>query len=154
MTVLLVQSCSKSKRETTESLPAAEIYTGYFYKIIDKAEREGVLRDDVALRILSAKHGLIHPETEIAPYDERMDQRRAGQLNSEVVEEISSAAAALSARSIVINGGKAYRRAVAGIEDAVPDDVTVRYLQGAGIGEMGTQLKSLIRSDHSTPVSA
>lgn len=147
MPLLLIQSCSQSKRESSKPTPAIDLYTGYFYKIINKARNEGELRDDIEIRILSAEHGLIAPDTEIASYDRRMDSSRATELNEQVVPQLSETVDTLGVDEVVINGGKEYRQALTGVEESVPDPVSVRYIRGGGIGEMGSQLKSLIRTD-------
>ena len=63
--IVLIQ-CTKTKRE--ERAAARDLYdeSAYFRDYRDYAETFG---DE--WYILSAKHGLLHPETEIAPYDER-----------------------------------------------------------------------------------
>lgn len=150
MPVLLVQSCSASKQQPSTAVPALDLYTGYFYKIIEKSRREGVLRDDISIRILSAEHGLLHPETEIGYYDRRMTAKRAAELCDAVIEEITAVVERKDIDRVIINAGADYLPAVSGLETAISDGIDICYIDGQGIGEMGSQLKSLIRTDEPT----
>lgn len=154
MPVLLVQSCSASKQQCSSPIPALELYTGYFYKIINKSRREGALRDDVVLRILSAEHGILRPDTEVEQYDRQMTSDRAAALRESVVESLATTVREHSIDMVVINAGTEYRSALTGLRDVLDDSVDIRYISGGGIGEMGRQLKSFIRTDEQTELSA
>jgi cytoplasmic iron level regulating protein YaaA (DUF328/UPF0246 family) len=147
MSVLLVQSCSESKQQCSTSVPAIDLYTGYFYRIINKSKREDAFRDDIHLRILSAEHGLIHPDTEIAHYDRRMTVERAAALRESVQAEIVDTVHEYGISQVVINAGATYRAALEGLETRLDDDVGVSVITGSGNGEMGGKLKSFIRTD-------
>lgn len=141
MTRLLIQSCSASKRSVDDSVPALDLYDGYFYRIIDKAKREDRFDPDLDMLILSAKHGILEPDEEIAPYDRRMDRQRALELQEDVQSTVATYAAE-SYDQVWINGAKAYRLALDGLEERL--EVPVRAVDGNGIGEKGSQLKQLI----------
>lgn len=147
MSVLLVQSCSASKQQCSTSIPAIDLYTGYFYRIINKSKREDAFRDDIHLRILSAEHGLIHPDTEIAHYDRRMTAERATALRESVLDDIVETVREHGITQVVINAGATYRMALEGVETRLDDDVSVSFIMGSGNGEMGGKLKSFIRAD-------
>jgi hypothetical protein len=142
MPTLLVQSCSGSKNRTTGAVPALDLYDGYFFKIIHKARRE-MDALPVDIRILSAEHGLLHPETQIEPYDRRMTSERAAELREPVVDEL--AAIATDYTRVVIVGGAPYRMATEGIAEAT--ETPVHYVRGDGIGEMGSKLKRFLHGD-------
>lgn len=142
MTSLLVQSCSKSKNEPGESVPALELYSGYFFKIIKKAIREGEFDESMDVCILSAKYGLIDASEEISWYDQRMDTDRAVELAPHVCEELSERASG-EYDEVLINVGGAYRRVIEDIEAAI--NIPVRYIEGDGIGYKGRRLKQVIR---------
>lgn len=150
MPVLLVQSCSASKQQCSVPVPALELYDGYFYKIIKKSHNDGVFRDDVILRILSAEHGVVHPTERVAYYDRRMTAERAEKLRSRVVESLTETVAEEDIDTVVVNAGEDYRPALVGLGSAIGDDVDLQYVSGRGIGEMGGQLKSFIRTDESS----
>ncbi|WP_162265516.1 peroxide stress protein YaaA [Haloprofundus marisrubri] len=147
MSILLLQSCSDSKQEVAKRLPALNLYSGYFYKIIKKAIRENDLRADMDLRILSAEHGLLHPDTEILHYDRKMDTERAKQLQDDVVSELRELINEEGYNRVIVNMAKEYRTAIQGFDDEL--DVKVDYVCGDGIGYKGHVLKRVVRGDDS-----
>lgn len=150
MSVLLIQSCSESKQRQKAPLPARELYTGYFYKIINKSRREGCLRDDIVLRILSAEHGILRPDSLVNYYDRRMTPERATELNPSVVNPVVNTIEKEEINRVIVNVGSDYRPALAGLKSLIPDNIELTFVNGAGIGEKGQQLKSIIRTDEQT----
>jgi len=146
MSTLLVQGCSKSKNQVTEPVPALELYSGFFFKILGKAIRCGEFDADIDIAILSAEHGLINAETPITHYDRRMDSQRARELRSEVANGLFDRVEEGYDR-VVLNLGKTYRLAVT--EFAHKSPVPVEQISGGGIGEKGHALKRFIRGDGS-----
>lgn len=153
MSTLLVQSCSASKRESSSPMPAIELYDGYFYKIINKSRREDAFRDDLHLRILSAKHGILGPTEEITTYDRRMTADRAAELRESVLASLVETTEELGVGHVVINAAAEYRAAVEGLETRL-EGCTVSYITGQGNGEMGSKLKSFIRADEQSEMRA
>lgn len=147
--MLLIQSCSKSKNEAVEPVPALELYSGYFYKIIKKAMREDDLRSDFNLRILSAEHGLIEPTAEISTYDRRMDSERAGELEKEVTKDLARLISESNYDEILINMGEEYRAAITNLEAKV--EANIHYITGR-LGERGNKLKRIIRTSTTTTI--
>ncbi|WP_081909276.1 peroxide stress protein YaaA [Haloferax prahovense] len=145
MSLLLLQSCSNSKREASESRPALELYSGYFYKIIKKAIRDGECRPDMDLKILSAKYGLLEPDEQIEYYDYRMDKQRAEELRPIVVDELQQLILEREYERVVVNMGKEYRMAIRGFDDGL--DIIPEYIGGEGIGYKGHVLKRFVRGD-------
>ncbi|NIC00931.1 DUF6884 domain-containing protein [Halobacterium sp. R2-5] len=143
MSSLLVQGCSKSKNEPGEPVPALDLYSGFFFKIIKKAKREEEFDEDIDLCILSAEHGLIDPDDEISWYDRRMDANRAADLAPEVKKRIVERAD--DYERIIVNVGGDYNRALEGVESVL--DVPVYFIEGDGIGYKGSILKQLVRGD-------
>lgn len=151
MRTLLIQSCSKSKREPAEPVPALELYTGYYYKIIKKAKREDDFDPNIELCILSAKHGLIDSDTNLTFYDQKMDSERAVEIRDEVKMAIKSRVDTRTYDEVLINMGEPYREAICGIEDEI--DTPVRVIEGK-LGERGRKLKQRVRQSTTTPVGA
>ena len=147
MSNLLLQSCSASKREIDTPVPAFDLYTGYFYKILKKAIRENEIRSDMDISILSAKYGFLDQSEEIPYYDQRMDASRAKELNEKVVDSIADHIDGADYNRIVVNMGKSYRSAIAGLGDRV--EVPLVAVSGNGIGEKGHSLHQFIRGDDS-----
>lgn len=144
MSILLVQGCSKSKNQPKESVPALDLYSGFFFKIIKKAMREGEFDDQIEICILSAEYGLIDADSEITWYDRRMDTERAMELAPAVQEELQ-ARVNDTYETVVVNVGGAYNRALEGIESKVKSDVY--HINGGGIGEKGHVFKKLVRGN-------
>lgn len=138
---LLIQSCCATKRSVEHPVPAIDLYDGYFYRIIDKARRTDRFDQDIDMLILSAEHGILEPDEKITPYDRRMDRQRALELQNHVQSTVADCAAD-SYDQVWINGAKAYRLALDGLEERL--DVPVRAIDGNGIGEKGRKLKQLI----------
>lgn len=145
MSTLLVQSCSGTKRDTDGEVPALDLYTGYFFKIIKKSIHDGALRDDLDICILSAEHGVVGPDEPIDHYDRRMDSVRAAALNEEVVTDLRARVRDGGYDRVVVNMGSVYRDAIEGFDD--PLSVEVQYIEGAGIGHKGHALKRVVRGD-------
>lgn len=144
---LLLQSCSASKNEVDSPTPAFDLYSGYFYRILDKCVRDGEFRPDTDVKILSAKYGVLDPSEPIEYYDRRMDSARAEELNPAVVETLAGHVERTGYDRIVVNMGAAYREAIAGLSDRV--DATFAEITGDGIGEKGHALYRFIRGDDS-----
>lgn len=146
MQTLLIQSCSATKKETQQKIPAIDLYEGYFFKIIKKAKRDLGIRSDMDIMIISAKHGLIEPDKEISYYDVRMDENKARKLNKEVLDDLKQKLTQKKYDKIVCNTGNNYREALAGIEDVIGPEQELEVIEGSGIGEKGRILKKLISS--------
>ena len=142
MSSLLLQACSKTKRETETPTKAMDVYNGYYFKIIKKAIHEGCFDDCIDIYILSAKYGVVDPTDEITTYDYKMDQDRAKQLNEEVVSKIEKEFNKKDYQYLIINLGQPYQEAVSGIENRINGEIV--RLSG-GLGERGAELKQLIR---------
>lgn len=151
MPTLLVQSCSKSKIQTAEPVPALELYSGYYYKIIKKAIRENDFNSTIDVCILSAKHGLVDPDTELAPYDKKMDADRAHKLRDDVKQDLKRRIRSKEYDEVFINMGRHYREVIRGLDDEVT--VPIRTIDGK-LGERGRQLKHLIRQSATPSMGA
>ena len=151
MPTLLVQSCSKSKSETDDPIPAIDLYAGYFYKIIKKAIREDDIDPDLDICILSAKHGLIDPDTRLNQYDQKMDVGRAKEIRKDVRNDLIQRINSGTYSEVLINMGGPYREAIQGFESEV--SVPVETIDGR-LGERGRQLKHRIRQSSTTSVLA
>lgn len=97
--VLLVVACAAAKRE--HPAPAAELYrSSHFAFMLSAARSEAeettrVCGQPASVAILSALHGLLNPDTVVAPYDLKMGQpgacspeRVAAQLSARRPDEV------------------------------------------------------------------
>jgi len=144
MPTLLVQGCSKSKKPASEPVEAFELYSGYYYKIIKKAIRHDEFDENIDICILSAEYGLLDIDDKIETYDRKMSRERADELQSDVVPELEARVQNGGYETVIMNLGKTYRRAVAGIDSRV--DATIKTIDGS-LGERGHELKNIIRGD-------
>jgi len=151
MSSLLLQGCSKSKKEIRIPTKAMDVYDGYYFKIIKKAISEGSFDNQIDICILSAKYGLLDPTDEITTYDYRMDQDRAEELNEDVVSKLEHEFNGQNYQQLIVNLGQPYQEAVSGIEDRINGEIV--RLSG-GLGERGAQLKQLIRDASMAPAEA
>jgi hypothetical protein len=139
---LIVVGCAKSKRATDDRVPAADLYTsGLFAKRRAYAEASGR-----PWRILSAKHGLVHPQQPIPPYDVEL-----ADLSREQRDGLAFAVArtlrglGLPAGAVIeLHAGARYARLLAD-NPYLPDGVAVRLpVRGLPIGEQLVAYKRVI----------
>lgn len=103
---LLIISCSMKKKQLMES-PAIEVYDGPYYKILRKERKESL-----DIFIISAKYGLIHPETKISYYERKMTTEEADRNRSSNDEVIFSKISNLNYDQILVVLGKTYRKSI------------------------------------------
>ncbi|MBP0624137.1 hypothetical protein J8I82_30120 [Cupriavidus sp. LEh25] len=102
---LLLMACSGTKLDRDAC--AIDLYRGVMYE-----SYRAHVRGDAAPRvlILSARHGFLRPDTEIAPYDERMTRQRADQMVADLPRYLQPAAWPIRIGSVMLAGGAEYRR--------------------------------------------
>lgn len=146
---LLIISCSGSKERRAGLMPAIQRYTGAWYGVINKLNREGKFPGNLDILIISAKYGLICSDEPIADYDRRMDSSRAKELNNSIIGNLKKTLENAEYESILINMGKDYMEAIRRIEEVVPDSVKISMLSGT-IGPRKRDLKEWILSIRQT----
>lgn len=102
---LLLMACSGTKLD--RDARAIDLYQGVMYE----SYRAHVRSDAVPrVLILSARHGFLQPDTEIAPYDERMTRQRAEQMVADLSRYLRPTAWPTRVGSVMLAGGAEYRR--------------------------------------------
>jgi hypothetical protein len=128
--VVLV-GCAKQKRVT--AAPAQDLYTSpLFRKSRAYAESTGV-----PWFVLSAKHGLVGPETVLEPYDvtlSRTSREYRREWARRVARQLDEACGSLDGRSIEIHAGAAYTTALRALLES-RGAVVAEPLQGLRQGE-------------------
>ena len=137
---LLIVGCSQRKRPDPGLLPAIERYDGVNFRVLRKAKREGFWPDNLDTLILSAKYGLLQPDSCIGNYDLRMTRERAFQLQSEVSTALDAYLAQVEYCEIFINLGKNYLMALAKSGGLASFAGKVHQATG-GIGKKMSQMK-------------
>src|SRR5581483_2856517 len=135
---LLLIACSNRKTHTKGLIPAIERYDGVNFSVIHKLQREGKFPDNVHIKILSAKFGLIDAQTPIPYYNQRMDKHRAKTLHPQVMRELEKLAHT-PYEEIFVNMGKRYLEAMTGYH-AVFRGAKISFADG-GIGQRMAAMK-------------
>lgn len=102
MNGLVIVSCGSSKR--AEATQARRLYTGTNFLLTWRAAE--ALSPTEGILILSAKHGLIGPETVIEPYNIRMG--RPGSVKLATLMRQAQTLGVANARRVFILAGAAY----------------------------------------------
>jgi hypothetical protein len=126
-------ACSATKLD--RAAPACDLYQGQAFK----AARKLAEKSRADYWILSAKHGLIHPDTVTEPYNDylgAMTKAQRNQWGAMVCEQIK--AAGLTSRAAVILAGKHYAAPVSHLFPTLS-----LPLAGLGIGQQLSKLKQL-----------
>ncbi len=102
---LLLMACSGTK--LGRDARAIDLYRGVMYQ-----SYRAHVRSDAAPRvlILSARHGFLQPDSEIAPYVERMTRQRADHMLDDLPRYLRPAAWPTRVGSVLLAGGAEYRR--------------------------------------------
>ena len=146
MNYLLIISCSQRKVETDGLLPAIDRYDGPTYRSLRKfrdTNLDNKFPNNLRILILSAKFGLIHPETEIPAYDLKMTAGRAEEIRHEVKLDLYHCLhfykiAYGGMDQVFINLGKNYRRTLEGFHWG-----TIATMEASGgIGLKTQQMKA------------
>lgn len=108
---LLVLSCSELKLPAPGPAAAWRRYDGVLFRVCKRLQGTGDF-PDVAIRILSAEHGILRPEDPIEPYDRRMDEASALQLRHAVTAAVHLAICEEEAGEVYLAMGRAYSGAL------------------------------------------
>lgn len=151
---LLLISCSQRKRITEAPLPAIERYDGPVYRCLRKfrSDQDGKLPNTLRILILSAKYGLIFPETEIHDYDLKMTAERAEVMRSDVHQDLSRCLyfyqiAYGGMDHVFINLGETYRRTLDGFHWGTTSTMEA----SGGIGQKTSQMKAWLERIYTEP---
>ena len=128
--MILIQ-CVSSKRD--KCLPAKELYDSTYFDAMKRYAEAS----DGDYRILSAKHGLVHPEAELDPYDEFG-------LSEKQAETIAATLADAGIDTVKIVAGKKYTDPLTPELEARGIDV-VEVARGMRIGKRVKHLKEKAR---------
>lgn len=126
---MLILSCSNKKREGLYK--AIELYDGPAYRIIRNYLK---YQNNIDIKILSAKYGLIDPDLVIPTYNQKMTKEKV----LEYVEKYKDMIKDLERKydDIFVYGGRYYRMVIM----EVAKSNKIKYSEGA-IGKQLSQLK-------------
>lgn len=141
---LLIISCSAAKCTSPPAkMPAIERYDGVFFKVLRKALRDTDQRTPMVLLIISAKYGLITPDTLIANYDTKINPRQAAKLGHQIRQGVKLAIRRNKPRNILVNLGKSYEAIIR----ELPELQNAVWAKGP-IGKRAATLKSWLINDN------
>jgi len=130
--MILIQ-CVQSKQD--EPLPAKKLYDSTYF---DAMKRYAEATDS-EWRILSAKHGLLHPETQIHPYD-------AFGLSEKQARSIATTLSNAKVGHVEIVAGKKYTNPLTPELESCGIDV-LETCRGMKIGNRLSKLRTLARRE-------
>lgn len=81
---LLLLGCSETQVRSRGPLPALQLYNGPNFHTLRGCLRRYGWPPGLVVRILSARYGLLTPQTLILPYDQKMTRARGAELQPEV----------------------------------------------------------------------
>lgn len=138
MTRLLLLSCSDAKRvQPIEPLPAIDRYNGVFFQVLKKWRREHPQAQGPDVLIISARFGLLSPETPIPYYDQRLKADQAKILAPKVQAVLQGQMTARGYTDILVNLGRDYLPVL----DGLVGMQTAKWCHGP-IGVRARQLKA------------
>jgi len=120
-------------------LPAIERYDGISYFILRKAKRDGYFPKNLDILIISAKYGIIEPNSLIENYDQLMTKERAMQLKNLVATKLAEKVKLTKYNEIFLNIGKTYKMTLEGWESNIKQDSSIIYASGS-IGKKSSQM--------------
>jgi hypothetical protein len=141
---LLVVSCSAQKNDVTGPVPAWHLYDGVAYRVLKRALADADWPGDLDVAILSAKYGLIEPDTSIDTYDEIMTPSRAERMQHVVHDKLLRLVESRGYRQLLVFAGKDYLRALRVSPFWLPRNLAVDVAVG-GIGMKLHRLRMWVR---------
>ena len=142
---LLIVACSGRKLPTAGLIPAIERYDGVNFRVLKKAQREGYFPSNLDTLIISAKYGLIKPETLIENYDHQMTSKRSKFLCDSISANLDDYLSTRTYKEVFINLGKLYFHTISNSKEIRKYGRNLGVAEGR-IGEKMSQMKSwLIR---------
>jgi len=138
---LLIISCSAKKKKFNHPAPALEVYDGPIFRLLRKNLRNKL--SNIHITIISAKYGLILPETRISYYDKIISKKEICEWNGKIVNLLGDLIWKNNYSEIFICLGKNYLGVIEGLERHVPKDCKLMYAEGR-IGEKMQKTKEWI----------
>jgi len=136
---LLVISCSARKQKNEKSMSAWDLYDGVSFRTLKKIEREIGLPSNLHILILSAKYGLLHPNSRIRYYEQKMTKHIACQIQNQVAEQMKKILEIRCFDGILVNLSRNYQDAFSLASTLLNGHGKVRYFEG----KIGVRLREM-----------
>jgi hypothetical protein len=126
---MLLLACSRRKRPAPALMPAVERYDGPAFRVLRRYMRSHA---DTGTRvsILSARYGLISPDTLIVDYDETMTAARAAEMAPIVADRLRELFDVSPVDEVLVRAGATYRRALGDVTWIAARGTRVRFIAG------------------------
>ena len=134
--VIALVSCGKSK--LAHKAMACELYTGTLFKL----SYEYAINNSDQVFILSAKHGLVHPNTRIEPYNETLNGKSKHDQKKWAYKVLQTLP---KADHYIILAGENYRKYIT--QKMCSYEVP---LEGLSFGHQLQRLKTLLKTSNKT----
>lgn len=118
---------------------AQDLYDGVCFRTLKKIECEIGLPSNLYILILSAKYGLLHPNSQVQYYEQKMTKYIACQLKNQVVEQMKNILEIRCFGGILVNLGRNYQDAFSLASTLLNGHGKVRYLEG----KIGVRLREM-----------
>lgn len=138
---LLILSCSRRKQTDEGLLPAIRRYDGPCFRVLRRYLKEKQSSDSAPdILILSAEHGLLSAQAEIAMYERRLTEQRVTELAAETQGRLQQYLQDNQPYAeLLVCMGKDYQRILGGYVSYVPTETKVQIADGS-IGAMQSML--------------
>lgn len=124
---VLILGCSRQQAPDPAPLAALARYNGPSFRVLRRylgGRQPAALA--LTVFVLSAEHGLIPADLPILPYNRTMTAQRARELRPQVARQIAAHIPQVTPSDLLIGCTQAYRPAVTGLVEQLPDGSTVR----------------------------
>lgn len=145
---LLIIPCCEDKILSDISKPAFNCYDGQFYKLLKYYFRNNSRPQNLMIYIVSGKYGLIPEDFPILPYDLKLTEEMAKEINAETIRRATLIQPIPD--EIFINLGQEYMPAIKGIEEVFPNAKFV-YPKKGDIGFRKHYMKNWLDSIFHSP---
>lgn len=127
---LLIIACSQRKRLDDGLLPAIARYDGPTFRLLRRFLQQQPL-ESLDIYILSAEFGLVWQEYLIPYYDHKMTNKRARELQPEVIAKLKYTFNITSYEKVCICVGKNYFKALDGYDKLITSTSSVQIATGS-----------------------
>jgi hypothetical protein len=139
---LLIVSCSKRKKRFQHPAPAIEVYDGPVFRVL-RSKLKDKKNLNLHIRIISAKYGLITPETPIRYYNQRLSKDTIREWNGRFCALLRGLLHKNNYSEIFVCLGNDYLLAINGFDNDVSSNCKITYANGR-IGQRLRQTRAWV----------
>jgi len=137
--ILLIISCSQTKKKNKGEMEAIDRYDGPVYKTLRLALKKRKFPIKLQVIILSAKYGFIDIHDLIENYDERMTSFRVTEMKYDFKDQFIELTRGCLYPKVLVNLGKDYMPALPWLKDVLDGEPELKFAHG----QIGIRLKTV-----------